>query len=225
VAKKDARAEPQGASAHGAEVYKRLLDMIRDGELAPGTRLRESHLAELLGVSRTPVREALRRLEMQGLVTHEIHRGTVVRALDHNTVTELYFMRELLEGAAAALASRQASKAEIEALRDMIEADLRRLHDPAALARSNQRFHAALYLASHNRYLVETLQGLRTSMWLLGPTTLAHPGRGEEALGEHRRIVEAIEKGDDEAAEAAAKAHIRRAHAVRLKALYEKEAR
>ncbi len=223
MAKKETRIEIQNAPAHGADVYKRLLDMVRDGDLRPGDRLRESHLAELLGVSRTPVREALRRLEMQGLVTHELHRGTVVRELDHNTITELYFMREVLEGSAAALASRHASQSEIAALRDMIEADRERLSDPTYLARTNQRFHAALYLASHNRYLVEMLQGLRTSMWLLGPTTLAHPGRGQEALEEHIRIIDAIEQGDPEAAENAAKEHIRRAHTVRLKSLYDQE--
>lgn len=210
-------------TAHGADVYKRLSDMIRDGELRPGARLRESHLAELLGVSRTPIREALRRLEMQGLVTHQIHRGTVVRELDHNTITELYLMREVLEGTAASLASRHASQSEVHALRDMIEADRGRLNDPTHLARTNQRFHGALYRASHNRYLVEMLQSLRTSMWLLGPTTLAHPGRGEEALDEHLRVVEAIARGDAQAAEEAAKEHIRKAHTVRLKSMMEDE--
>ncbi|GAB5469325.1 MAG: GntR family transcriptional regulator [Rhodospirillales bacterium] len=223
MSKRKAPAELAGAPAHGADVYKRLLDMIRDAELRPGTRLRESHLAELLGVSRTPVREALRRLEMQGLVTHEIHRGTVVRSLDHNTITELYFMREVLEGTAAASAARHASKAEIAALREMIEADRARLGDPTHLARTNQRFHAALYRASHNRYLVDILQGLRTSMWLLGPTTLSQPGRDEEALSEHIRIVDAIEAGDSEAADQAAQEHIRRAHTVRLKSMIEDE--
>lgn len=223
MTKKDSKAELANVPAHGADVYKRLLDMVRDGELRPGARLRESHLAELLGVSRTPIREALRRLEMQGLVTHEIHRGTVVRELDHNTITELYFIREVLEGTAAALASRHASKSEVEALRDMIEADRGRLDDPAYLAKTNQRFHAALYRASHNRYLVEMLQGLRTSMWLLGPTTLAHPGRSEEALLEHVRVIDAIEQGDADAAEQAAKEHIRKAHTVRLKSMFEDE--
>ncbi len=221
--KREQKADLVNVAAHGADVYKRLLDMIRDGELRPGTRLRESHLADLLGVSRTPVREALRRLEMQGLVTHEIHRGTVVRELDHNTITELYLMREVLEGTAASLASRHASRSEVDALREMIEADREHLDDPTYLARTNQRFHGALYRASHNRYLVEMLQGLRTSMWLLGPTTLSYPGRGKSALDEHLRILDAIQKGDAEAAEQAAKEHIRKAHTVRLKSMFEND--
>ncbi|MDZ7907162.1 MAG: GntR family transcriptional regulator [Gemmobacter sp.] len=102
---------PQGQGA-----YRRLLEDIRAGSLPPGTRLRETELAERLGISRTPVREAIRQLEADGLVIHLPRQGATVRSLDYAEVIELYEMRAVLEGTAARLAARAASEVELSEL-------------------------------------------------------------------------------------------------------------
>ncbi|MEM8837804.1 MAG: GntR family transcriptional regulator [Pseudomonadota bacterium] len=207
--------------------YKVLHKRISDGEVKPGERLREAAIAEEFQLSRTPVREALRRLETEGLVVHQPHKGMVVRKLDHRAVTELYLMREVLEGTAAGLASRHASDAEVETLFAMI-AEQEDKHgdgngDGREAARLNKNFHRALYLGAHNRYLMQMLDGLSTSMALLGRTTLSLPERQQKAVAEHRAIVEAIAAHDPEGAEKAARAHIHEAHKARLRILFEDE--
>ena len=204
------------------QTYKALRDAIQKGELKPGTRLREVEVAQWLGMSRTPVREALSRLEADGLIVNDPHRGMIVTELDRRMVSELYVMRQVLEGTAAALAARHASDEEIAALREIADRD-RGNSEPARLASNNRLFHDALYLCAHNRYLLKTLNTLRESMALLGDTTLALPGRSETALEEHQAIIAAIEGHDPVAAEAAARAHINAAYRARLRLSYEAE--
>ena len=218
--RKSSGAESEKAPIASSEVaYQRLFDAILEGRLLPGQRLREIELASALGVSRTPVREALWRLEVQGLVAHAPRKGMVIRSLEHQEVTELYLMREVLEGTAAGLAARHASQAEVLTLDEMVIDDADRLEDPDALARSNKVFHEALYRAAHNRYLLQLLGGLRASMSVLGRSSLHVEGRPAAALAEHREIVQAIAAHDPETAEAAARKHIRAAHHARLKIL------
>ncbi len=202
---------------NGAEIYQRLLESIEERELRPGDRLREAELAEKFGVSRTPIREGLKRLEAQGLAIHEPNRGMVVPTLDHGQISEVYFMREVLESTAARLAAQHASPAEVEILQDMVEADLRRVGDLESLVRSNREFHRRLCLASHNRYLVDLIDHLRLSMVLMAGTTLNAPERREEAIEEHGAIVAAIAARDLDGAEKAAKQHIQKAQKTRLK--------
>ena len=216
---KDATGTGRGSPASSETAYQRLFEAILDGRLRPGQRLREIELAEALGVSRTPIREALWRLEMQGLVAHAPRKGMVIRTLAHQEVTELYLMREVLEGTAAALGARHASEAEILTLEEMVREDAARLDDPDALARSNRIFHETLYRAAHNRYLVQLLAGLRASMSLLGRTSLSVAGRAAAAQEEHQDIVSAIAARQPDAAEAAARKHIRGSHHARLKLL------
>jgi len=204
--------------SRGEKAYDTLFAAIQDGTLQPGARLREVELAEWIGISRTPVREALGRLEGEGLVARDPHRGMIVARLDPDMVTELYYMREVLEGTAAGLAARHATDAEISTLRAIADRD-RNTRDTARLAENNRVFHDALYRAAHNRYLVKTLNTLRQSMALLGQTTLAMPGRSATALEEHRRLIRAIEKRDSEAATKAAREHIRAAYSARMKQL------
>ncbi|MFN3259294.1 MAG: GntR family transcriptional regulator [Pikeienuella sp.] len=200
----------------GEDLHERILAAIDGGEFPPGARLLEADLATRFGVSRTPVREALRRLESQGVVTHEARKGAVVATLDYDQLGELYAVREVMEGLAARLAARSASAAEVALLFEMIEAD-EALTEPRALAQANKRFHRQLQRASHNRYLIETLGPVRRSLSLLGGTTFAAPGRAESSAREHRAIVEAVAARDEAAAEAAARAHIASAYAVRLR--------
>ena len=202
--------------------YRALHDRIAEGAIAPGDRLREAALAEEFGLSRTPVREALRRLESDGLLLHEPHRGMVVRTLDHQAVTELYLIRGVLEATAAALAARHASDAEIDTLYEMVDAQ-EGVAGGAEAARLNKLFHRALYRGAHNRYLLDMLDGLATSMTLLGRTTLSLPGRAADAHGEHRAIVDALRAHDPDAAERAAREHIHAAHRARLKIMFDDE--
>lgn len=205
----------------GEYAYERLRARIREGALPPGARVVEKDVAERFEISRTPVREALRRLEADGFLAFEPHRGMVVVQLDHQSVMELYAMREALEGTAAGLAARHASDAEIAALKEMLahEADL--LNDADRLAAHNAQFHQALFRAAHNRYLLKTANALRDSMALMAGTTMAVPGRAGTAHAEHQALAAAIETRDPEAAERAARAHIRNAQGARLKLLFE----
>lgn len=198
------------------DAYGLILEAIDVGLYRPGDRLVESELAERFGVSRTPIREALQRLETQGLLTRD-GRSLIVASLDHNQLAELYVVRAELEGLAARLAARHATPEEIRVLRDMVLEDNALLGDPAALSRANRRFHKQIHLASHNRYLVQQLDLVHRSMALLATTSLAAEGRGEDALAEHLRIVEAISEGDGNEAHDSLKAHISKAFETRLK--------
>jgi len=176
----------------------------------------ESELAERFGVSRTPIREALQRLETQSLLTRD-GRSLIVASLDHNQMAELYVVRTELEGLAARLAAQHASVEEINVLQQMIDSDRERVSDAAALARSNKRFHKQLHLASHNRFLVQQLDLVYRSMALLATTSLAVEGRGPVALDEHQAIVSAISDRDGSAAHEAVKRHLSEAFVTRLK--------
>ncbi|GAB4287027.1 MAG: GntR family transcriptional regulator [Roseovarius sp.] len=198
------------------DAYALILEAIDSGVFKPGDRLVESDLAERFGVSRTPIREALQRLETQSLLTRD-GRSLIVASLDHNALAELYVVRAELEALAASLAARHATREELRVLRDMVEEDRKLLDDPQALARANRRFHKQIHLASHNRFLVSQLDLVHRSMALLATTSLAAVGRPADALAEHDAIVTAIEKGDPEAAGAALRTHISRAFVTRLK--------
>ncbi|MCC7046463.1 MAG: GntR family transcriptional regulator [Alphaproteobacteria bacterium] len=211
--------EPRGSLA-----YAKLRDGIRAGIFKPGQRIREVDLSGWLKMSRTPIREALRRLESEGLLTHEPHRGVVISSLDHQMVMELYFMREVLEGTAARLASRHASDAEIFMLRQMVIDESNMPADPMALSNHNYRFHLAILRSAHNRYLLRSLNALREAMWGLVRTTFSVPGRPATAVKEHQDIVAAIASRDGDAAEAAARKHIQIALVNRLLLLNEEDA-
>ncbi|WP_138935646.1 GntR family transcriptional regulator [Roseovarius arcticus] len=197
------------------DAYSLILGAIDMGDFRPGDRLVESDLAERFGVSRTPIREALQRLETQSLLTRD-GRSLIVASLDHNQRAELYVVRAALEGLAASLAARHAAPEEVAVLRGMVEQDRALIGDPAQMARANRRFHKQIHLASHNRFLVQQLDLVHRSMALMATTSLAAEGRTEVALAEHDAIVGAIEAGDAEAAHDALKAHISKAFMTRL---------
>ncbi len=198
------------------DAYTLILEAIDSGVYRPGDRLVEAELAERFGVSRTPVREALQRLETQSILARD-GRSLIVASLDHNQLAELYVVRAELEGLAAKLAAKHATPEEVKVLSDMVEADRAHLDDPYALSRANRRFHKQVHLASHNRYLVQQLDLVHRSMALLATTSLAAEGRGLAALAEHDAIVRAIAAGDGEAAQQALRSHISKAFETRLK--------
>ena len=197
------------------DAYTLILAAIDQGALAPGQRLVETELAKRLGMSRTPVREALQRLEAHGVVARE-GRSLRVATLDHDQLGQLYEVRSHVEGLAAKLAARHAAPEEVTLLRQMVEDDRARVDDPLALAQSNRRFHSLLHRASHNRYLTQMLASMRRSLVLLSSSTLVRPGRGTTSVDEHHQIVAAIEARDEAAAQAAAEMHISNAYRMRL---------
>lgn len=199
------------------DAYSLILEAIEAGRYHPGDRLVESELAEQLGVSRTPVREALQRLETQAVLTRD-GRSLIVASLDHNQLSELYAVRSALEGLAARLAARHATDEETRVLRRMVAEDRSLLGgDPRALARANKRFHKQIHLASHNRFLVQQLDLVHRSMALMATTSFAAEGRDLVALDEHDRIVAAIEARNGDAACDALTAHISHAFETRLR--------
>lgn len=197
------------------DAYELVLEAIDRGTYAPGDRLVESELAKRFDMSRTPIREALQRLETQSLLTRD-GRSLIVASLDHNQLAELYVVRAELEGLAARLAAQHAAEEEIRVLRQMVEEDRNLLGDPDALSLANRRFHHQIHKASRNRYLVQQLGLVHRSMALLATTSLAAEGRDHVALGEHEAIVSAIEARDSAAAGEALKTHISRAFETRL---------
>lgn len=200
----------------GPDAYSLILAAIDDGTYRPGDRLVESELADRFGVSRTPIREALQRLETQSLLTRD-GRSLIVASLDHNQLAELYVVRAALEGLAARLAAQHASPEEVRVLREMVEDDRALIDNPRALSRANKRFHKQIHLASHNRFLVQQLDLVHRSMALLATTSLEAEGRGRAAMDEHHTIVEAIARADGEAADKALREHISKAFETRLK--------
>lgn len=202
--------------APNKDAYDLILQAIDEGTYRPGARLVESELADRFGVSRTPIREALQRLETQGLLSRD-GRSLIVASLDHDQMAQLYIVRAELEGLAARLAAQHAAAEEIRVLQEMVAADQALLDDPAALSRANRRFHKQIHLASHNKYLVQQLDLVHRSMALMATTSLAAEGRGPVALEEHAAIVAAIAERDGARAAQALKDHLSTAFEVRLK--------
>ena len=198
------------------DAYQMILKAIDGGVYRPGDRLVESELADRFGVSRTPIREALQRLETQSLLARD-GRSLIVASLDHNQMAELYVVRSELEALAARLAARHANVEEVRLLQQMVKEDRQLVDDPVALARTNRRFHRQVHLASHNRYLVQQLDLLYRSMALMATTSLAAEGRSAVAMEEHAAIVDAIASGDGDAAYDGLKGHISRAFEARLR--------
>lgn len=198
------------------DAYTLILAAIDDGTYRPGDRLVESELADRFGVSRTPIREALQRLETQSLLTRD-GRSLIVASLDHNQLAELYVVRAQLEGLAARLAAQHATPEEVRVLRDMVQEDRALISNPRALSRANKRFHRQIHLASHNRFLIQQLDLVHRSMALLATTSLEAEGRGQAAMDEHHAIVEAIARSDGDSADRTLREHISKAFETRLK--------
>ena len=199
----------------GLEAYARLKDAIRDGTFAAGARLTELDVSAWLGMSRTPAREAIHRLEVDGLVSHEPRRGLVVTRPDHQMIVELYVMREALEGTAARLAAQHANDMEIEALAALTARET--LPNQASVA-INQRWHHLIHMSAHNRFLLRSLSGLADTMALL-PTMLGDQARADQSHAEHIQVLHAIQQRQPAAAEDAMRAHLRSAQRYRLSGL------
>ncbi|MGI6588696.1 MAG: GntR family transcriptional regulator [Peptococcia bacterium] len=194
----------------GDIVYEALRDAIINQVLKPGERLMETELAEEMGVSRTPVREAMRKLELEGYVVMVPRKGAYVAGLSIKDINNLFEIRGALETLAAGLAASRASREEIEEMeRNLVmEASLFETSDVINTIEVDAKFHELIYSASRNTRLQNMIKDLRDQIQRFRTTSLAVPGRMKFALAEHRRIVEAIAAGDVEEASRATKEHI-----------------
>lgn len=197
------------------QAYAYVINALTEGTMQPGTRVREAELASAIGISRTPIREALNRLINEGLVSNDPRRGLIITELDQTMVGELYEMRRVLESTAAGLAARHATDVEISVLRTLMENDAKAT-TAQEISKNNKMFHQVLYKCGHNRYLLKTLQALQNSMLLLGSSTLENKTRSDHAHKEHQQIVEALEARDPERAAKVASDHISNAYKERL---------
>lgn len=203
--------------SQGEVAYSKLVEAIRMGVFRPGDRLRETDIADRFSLSRTPIREALRKLEADGIIEHRARIGAVIRSLSHSEVVELYEMRVVLERTAAEMAAKHAAPAEADAL-EMINRDLAKaVATPETAAAINQDFHRGIYQATRNRFLLEAARALNNALMLLGETTLADADRIETVCHQHQDILDAIRAGDAEAAGASAEAHLQTSLRYRLK--------
>ena len=207
-------------TSRSEHVYQKLREAIETGELKPGQRVMEVEVADWLEVSRTPVREALRKLESEGMFALEPRTGLVVASLTRQAMLELYVMREVLEGTAARLCALHASDVELMELEELVKREARLEGNFTALARHNRLFHEAVHRGAHNRYLEKSLSAVNDSMYLLGPSQMLLPERATSARTEHAELLAAIRKRDGDAAEAAARRHVRSAQQQRLKQLF-----
>lgn len=208
---------PNGQAVAKDSAYDKLKEAILDGTLAPGAPLVESSVAEWCGVSRTPVREALTRLEQDGLVVRS-DRGLVVRERSPEEILDLYEVRIVLETLAARLAAERHSRLDVIKMERLVE--LGEKVDPGdaeTMAKNNREFHRAVWQAARNEALLDLLNRLNLHLVRYPVTTLAYPGRWERALTEHRELVKAIADRDANRAGEIARDHFTGARDIRLK--------
>lgn len=190
-------------------VFESMREAILSGILEPGERLMEIQLAEEMGVSRTPVREAIRKLELENFVVMIPRKGAYVAGVSSKDVADVFEIRSALEGLAAGLAAERITEDELE---QMERALLYRSSDGESnlelYVKSDTDFHALVYKASRNERLIQILANLREQIQRFRSTSLAVPGRNKLALEEHRMIVEALRNHNSEEAQALAMAHI-----------------
>ena len=198
---------PRGTKLENLTLWQRVHEHLRqeilENRLAPGSELSEVALAQELGVSRGPVREAIGRLASEGLVTIRPRRGAVVTALSAQEFLSAYQLREALETLAIRLAVPRLAPAEIDALQDLVDEQVRNAdeHDVKAFFRANAAFHATFVDACGNAMLQEAINRLLGQMGRYQMRSVALRGSLRRSIDEHTAILEAVRSGDaDEAA-------------------------
>ena len=204
--------EPQSAVC-----YEYLVSKMQRGELVSGMSVTEQGVADELGISRTPAREALRRLEIDGLVVSEPRFGMKVTELGYIETLELYEAREALEMAAVEICAEKISDIEIAELEILQEQMAGSVRDPSRMASLNYAFHKALLNAVKNRYLTMSFEVIQKTLAILGPTTLANTERAEESLIEHQELIQCLKHHDSEGARKVMGRHLSNAKRIRLR--------
>jgi DNA-binding GntR family transcriptional regulator len=206
----------RGSSSQQA--FDMILMGIQTGILPPGTRLAEIPVGKAIGIGRTPVREALMRLEADGFVVTEPRVGIVVAGNTLQSLAEVYEVREVLEGFAARLAAHYARPGDIFSIRQVLEEfdEPTKSNDTMRLRALNTRFHSAIHDAAHNDQLRRMLAKLHNLIRLSPVSAYDVPGRAEEALCEHWAIFEAVAAHEADKAASLASDHKRRDKEARL---------
>lgn len=205
----------------GEIVYESLRDAIVNQVLKPGERLMETDLADEMGVSRTPVREAIRRLELENYVVMIPRKGAYVAGLSIKDINDVFEIRGALESLAAGLAAQRATEEDIKEMESYLALEATHFDksDLIKMIEEDTKFHETIFNASRNSRLLGIVKELREQVQRFRTTTLAVPGRMKFALDEHRAIVEAITNRDIEGAQKAARDHIESAEAALLEVI------
>jgi len=195
------------------KLTNQIREDILSGYFAPGESLPEVKLAEEYGVSRTPIREALRQLELEGLVVTAPNRGAVVSDITEQDVMDVYRIREMVEGLAAFRAAEHITPEELEALEELV--DLTEFYvqkgDFEKVVKTDTRFHEAILEVSKSKPIKQALGALIHYVQRARLVSLRVPGRLNKFINEHRAILQAIKNRDPEAAAQAVSDHVRNA--------------
>ena len=199
---------------HG-KIFEKLESSILSGKYKYGDTLNEIKLAEEMGVSRTPDREALRQLELEGLVAYIPNKGVVVRGLSKEDIKDIYEIRLVIEGMTARRAAENITDEELAELKEYIELEefYTARDDAKQLSRLDTCFHETIYKACGSRLLAKTLKAFHNYVKSVRDISLSSPERARETYLEHKAIYEAIRDRDRELAEILMEQHIRNATA------------
>lgn len=195
--------------------YLKIRDAIIRGELEPDSPLVEQNLAEWCGVSRTPIREALRRLEQDGLVERSA-RGLVVTSRTPEQILDTYEVRIVLEESVARFAAERHTQIDRIRLENLLRDASGATEPGGELARQNHAFHRAMWAASHNEALIDVLSRLYLHLTRFPATTLSYERRWEETQVDHRALLDAVIARDADLAAQLARKHFERARDIRL---------
>lgn len=189
-------------------VFNNLREIIISGYFRPGENLSERDIAEQLGVSRTPVREAFQKLEKEGLVIYTPKKGVTVPAFSIQQLKDIYHVREQMEGLSARILAEKPEKDFLQAMRQNIELAAKET-DAKKQALINGHFHHLMAQHTENPYLISIFENLHSKISLIRSTSLSYQDRVITNLKEHLQICDAIESGDPTLAEQVARLHIR----------------
>lgn len=198
------------AASLSTRVFEQLEESILSGRIKPGESLIELKLSEQLGVSRTPVREAIRMLEQKGLVQIIPNKGAVVLGISEKDLEDIYTIRMYIEGLASRLAAANITEEQIRELSEIV--DLQEFYSlkqsTSHIKDLDSRFHEMIYEYSNNRTLQHTLSDLHHMVVRYRQLSFAAEGRAEKAIEEHRQILQALARHDQDAAEKLTVQHI-----------------
>ncbi|PKM46305.1 MAG: GntR family transcriptional regulator [Firmicutes bacterium HGW-Firmicutes-8] len=202
-------------------VFETLREAIINATLRPGERLMEIQMAEEMGVSRTPVREAIRKLELEGFVVMVPRKGAYVAGISMKDIADVFEIRAAMEALAAGLAAERITEEELEDLERILVTigECVKNNDLEKLIEVDTEFHDILFKASRNERLVQIVSNLREQIQRFRTASLSTPGRMKYALEEHKKIVEAVSERNVELAQSLAREHIENAENSMLEVL------
>ncbi len=202
-------------------VFETLRDAIINQTLEPGERLMEIQLADEMGVSRTPVREAIRKLELEGLVIMVPRKGAYVAGISVKDIHEVFEVRAALEGLAASLAAQRITPEELDEMEKSLFVEAGEIdgNNLRSIVEIDTTFHDLLYKTARNEKLVQMVNNLQEQLQRFRSASLARPGRSKTALEEHRKILEALALRDSKLAQALAIEHIENAETAMMESI------